>query len=64
MMQNEAADSNVVPFVVRQDGRPVEHRATHEDAVAIARDLKRAAPEMLVTVWDLAAGSADIITEA
>jgi hypothetical protein len=40
---------NVVPFV-RQDGRTVDQREAYRDAVAIARDLKRAAPEQLITV--------------
>jgi hypothetical protein len=63
-MCDTATRRNVVPFVVRQDGRTVEQRETYQDAVALARDLKRAAPEMLISVWDLVAGEADIITEA
>jgi hypothetical protein len=62
-MSYAATESNVVPFVARQDGRAVEQRGTYEDAVSIARDLKRAAPELLITVWNLAVGRADIITE-
>jgi hypothetical protein len=36
-------------------GPDAEHD-TYEEALAIAQELKRVAPEMLVTVWDLAAG--------
>ena len=60
-MQELAAESNVIRFAVRQDGKPVEQRRTYDEALAIAQELKRAAPEMLVTVWDLVAGKADII---
>lgn len=62
-MSEAETESKVVPFVVRKDGRPVEQRQTYEEALAIARELKRSTPELLVTVWDLAAGKADIITE-
>lgn len=62
-MSRPETESKVVPFVVRKDGRPVEQRESYEEALAIARDLKRATPEMLVTVWDLAAGKAEIVTE-
>ena len=60
-MQDTATESKVLRFVVRQDGKPVEQRPTYDEALAIAQELKRVAPEMLVTVWDLAAGKADII---
>jgi hypothetical protein len=62
-MQGSATESNVVRFAVRPDGRQVEERSSYDKALAIALELKRAAPEMLVTVWDLAAGKADIIIE-
>ena len=62
-MSDAATEPNVVPFVARQDGRAVEQRGTYEDAISIARDLKRAAPELLITVWDLAVSRADTITE-
>ena len=62
-MSEAANDDCVGGFSVRQDGRQVEERGTYSEALAIAQEIKRAAPEMLVTVWDLAAGKADIIIE-
>ena len=48
-------------YVVRLDGVPVEDRASHVDALGSARDLKRAVPEQLVTVWDTATNEAVIV---
>jgi hypothetical protein len=48
-------------YVVRLDGVPVEEHASHMEALASARDLKQAAPEQVVTVFDVAAGETVIV---
>ncbi len=53
--------SELKPYLVRLDDVAVEEYASHVDALASARDLKQAAPEQVVTVWDVAAGEAVII---
>jgi DNA primase len=51
------------PLCRQADGRQVDERSCYDEAIAIAQELKRLAPELLVTVWGLAARKADIIIE-
>ncbi len=49
------------PYAVRLDGVTVEEHTSHLDALAAARDLKKSAPDRVVTVCDVMAGEAVIV---
>ncbi len=48
-------------FLVRVDGVEVDEHSSEPAALAAARDLKRDLEEQLVTVWNVTAGTAQII---
>ena len=62
-MSEAANDYSRAGFEIRQDGHQFDRRGTYDEALAIARELKRSAPEMLITVWDLSTGRGEIVQE-
>lgn len=54
--------SDDAQFEVRLDGKRVESAASRDKAYAAALDLKRAIPDQLVSLWDLATEQGEIVS--